>query len=255
MKRHQIQLPNEGSKEVSQDKAFFYLVGDDGAKEKIVFHNYGRIFETPGLYEQIFYDRLRCTSPKVVTDILRKAIQSSNENFTELRVLDFGAGNGMMGEAMQKYGVARLVGADIVDSAKKATYRDRPGIYDEYYIDDFTKLDSKRVKEYQSWNFDCLTTVAALGFGDIPVAAFHQAMNLVKNDGWVAFNIKESFLKPSDQSGFSKFIRKLMLSEYLDVHFIERYRHRISIEGVPLYYFTIVARKTQDIPLELLNND
>lgn len=34
--------------------------------------------------------------------------------FSELRVLDLGAGNGMMGEVMKGYGVARLIGADII---------------------------------------------------------------------------------------------------------------------------------------------
>ncbi len=252
MKRHRIQLPSQENHSISQDKAFFYLLDDDGKKEKIPFHNYSRIYKTQGLYEQIFYDRLRCCSPTIVSEILNKAILSSPENFSELRVLDLGAGNGLMGEALKEYGVSRMVGVDITLEAKKATYRDRPGIYDDYYIEDFTKLESDKIDELTEWSFDCLTTVAALGFGDIPVKAFHQAMNLIRPDGWIAFNIKESFLTPTDKSGFSSFIRKLILSEYMDVYSIERYRHRLSIEGVPLYYYAIVAKKKQHIPNDLI---
>ncbi len=250
--RHRIQLPMEEYKSLSQNEAFFYLTHDNGEKEKILFHDYARIYQTPKLYEQIFYDRLRCKSPQVVTDILYKALKTENKNFTELRVLDFGAGNGLMGEALDTYGVARLVGADIEAMAREAAHRDRAGVYDEYYVRDFTQLSENQISEIQDWGFDCLTTVAALGFGDIPVKAFHQAMNLINENGWVAFNIKESFITPNDQSGFSKYIRQLILSEHWEVHFIERYKHRLSLEGVPLYYYAIVARKRSHIPESLL---
>jgi len=47
------------------------------------------------------------------------------------------------------------------------------------------------------WRFDCLTYVAALGFGDIPPRALFTAMKKIRTDGWLAFNSKESFLDPS----------------------------------------------------------
>lgn len=238
--------------DLSQSEAFFYLTHDDGDKEKIPFHDYGRIYKSPGLYEQIFYDRLRCKSPDVVTDLLYRSHQSIDQNFSELRVLDLGAGNGLMGKALKKHGVARIVGVDIEPMAEEAAFRDCPGIYDDYYIEDFTNLNEPKLSEFQDWSFDCLTTVAALGFGDIPVKAFHQAVNLISENGWVSFNIKDSFLRPSDQSGFSKYIRNVLLSEYWELHFIERYKHRLSMEGVPLYYYAVVARKRGDLPDEFI---
>ena len=99
-----------------------------------------------------------------------------------------------------------------------------------------------------------LVTVAALGFGDIPIKAFIEAFNIITAEGWIAFNIKESFFDNSDESGFSKMIRELIFSEYLDVYHIERYRHRLSIDGEPLYYFAIVGRKNADVPTEFLES-
>jgi hypothetical protein len=64
----------------------------------------------------------------------------------------------------------------------------------------------------------------------------------------VAFNIKETFLDNSDKSGFSRAIRELIFSEYLNLHHLERYRHRFSIDGTPLYYFAIAGKKNADIP-------
>ena len=246
-KRHRIQFPKPESFNLNQDEAYFYLQGS-GGQRKIRFHDYDEIYQVQGLYEQIFYDRLKCTSPAKVATILESAVGQSQDNFTELRILDLGAGNGMMGEELKKHGVSRLIGVDIIPEAYEATVRDRPGLYDEYYVEDFTQLSDEKKDDLASWQCDCMVTVAALGFGDIPAKAFIEAFNIIKAEGWVAFNIKESFFDNSDESGFSKMIRELIFSKYLDVYHIERYRHRLSIEGEPLYYFAIAGKKNADVP-------
>jgi SAM-dependent methyltransferase len=246
--RHRIQFPREELHSLDQDEVFFYLVEGD-QKRKIRFHDYDEIFSVPGLYEQLFYDRLKCQSPKKVTEILMASLAQERESVSELRVLDLGAGNGMMGEAMVKqHGLSRLVGVDIIPEARKATERDRPGVYDHFYVEDFCNLSDETRAEIASWQLNCLTTVAALGFGDIPTKAFVEAFNVIRGEGWVAFNIKETFLDASDQTGFSRTIRELIWSEYLDVYHLERYRHRLSMEGEPLAYFALAGRKNADIP-------
>lgn len=249
MKLHNIQFPPINAENLNQDEAFFYLLEED-RKEKILFHDYDKIYNYQGLYEQLFYDRLKCNSPKKVTESLKYITDVNKEHFSEMKVLDFGAGNGIMGEELKKIGIARLVGVDILNEAKKATDRDRPGIYDEYYVMDFTKLTSEDKNIIKSWNLNALTTIAALGFGDIPPLAFLEALNLIEKKGWVAFNIKETFLYNTDTTGFSKLIRELIFSEYLNINHLERYRHRLSIEGSPLYYFSVVCWKNKDIPVD-----
>ncbi|MDT8383131.1 MAG: methyltransferase domain-containing protein [Gammaproteobacteria bacterium] len=251
MKRHRIQFPRSGAFNLNQDEAYFYLQGSAGQR-KMRLHDYAEIYQLQGLYEQVFYDRLKCTSPNKVTAILESSVRQSQDNFTELRVLDLGAGNGLMGEELKKHGVSRLIGVDIIPEAYEATIRDRPGLYDAYYVEDFTALSDEKKQDIESWQCDCLVTVAALGFGDIPTRAFIEAFNIIKPKGWVAFNIKESFFDTRDSTGFSTMIRELIFSEYLDVYHIERYRHRLSIEGEPLYYFAIACRKNADVPLEFL---
>ncbi|MFH1287366.1 MAG: class I SAM-dependent methyltransferase [bacterium] len=251
-KRHRIQFPcTTDVKKMKQDESYFFLLEAD-KKKKIRFHDYNEIYLRPGLYEQLFYERLKCQSPQKITESLKYTIEQSKSNLTELRVLDLGAGNGMMGEALKKYGVARLVGVDIISEALAAVERDRSGLYDEYYVYDFTTLNKTQKEELESWSFDCLTCVAALGFGDIPPKAFFNALNVISKDAWIALNIKETFLYKSDNSGFSSMIRELIFSEYVDLYHIERYCHRNSIEGKPLYYFSIVGRKNSDIPIEFL---
>ncbi|MGH0029321.1 MAG: class I SAM-dependent DNA methyltransferase [Myxococcota bacterium] len=245
--RHRIQFPPADVRELCQDEVYFYLLEGE-SREKIRLHDYDRIFSVPGLYEQVVYERLKCQSPATVVDVLRSSVAQSPQRLTELRVLDLGAGNGIVGEELKKQGVSRLVGVDIIPEACTATDRDRPGVYDAYYVMDFCKLDLDERDELSSWACDCLVSVAALGFGDIPAPAFLEAFNMIAKDGWVAFNVKETFLDRSDDSGFSQLIRELIFSEYLDLYHLQRYRHRYSIEGEPLYYFALGGRKIADVP-------
>ncbi|MDR4497541.1 MAG: class I SAM-dependent methyltransferase [Candidatus Scalindua sp.] len=126
------------------------------------------IYNLHGLYEQLFYDHLKCRSPIKVAQILNSSVVQSLENFTELRVLDLGAGNGMVGAELKKYGVSRLVGIDIIPEAKRATEQDRPDIYVAYHVIDFCNMNDDEREELSSWSLNCLITVAALGFGEIP---------------------------------------------------------------------------------------
>ena len=254
-KRHRIQFPPEQEHDLTQAEAYFSIV-EEGEPRKLRFHDYEAIFSRPGLYEQLFYGRLRCTSPQKVTELLQRSTVSEWKSCSELRVLDLGAGNGMMAECLRTEGVSRIVGADIIPEARDAAFRDRPFVYDDYVVADFTKLSDEEKAILRDWRFNCLTSVAALGFGDIPPAAFFEALKLVAIDGWVAFNIKETFLDHSDDTGFSRFIRELIFSKYLNVYQLERYTHRYSMEGVPLKYYALIGRVAATIPddfLEALN--
>jgi len=147
--RHRIQFPPQDAHDLGQDEVAFYVIEGD-RKQRLRFHDYGEIYDHPGLYEQLFYDRLRCVSPSKVAQILNASVAQAEENTTELRVLDLGAGNGLMGEALVKYGVSRMIGVDIIPEARDSAERDRPHIYDSYYIMDFCDLTSKDTDELSS---------------------------------------------------------------------------------------------------------
>jgi predicted TPR repeat methyltransferase len=252
MNRYQLQFPPKNEHALSQDEAYFFIL-EAGQTVKLRFHDYAQIYSRPGLYEQLFYDRLKCTSPRKVMELLQRSLSSELQPLSELRVLDLGAGNGMMAEKLRDNGVSRIVGVDIVQEARDAAYRDRPFVYDDYVVADFTKLSEDQRSDLRDWNFDCLTSVAALGFGDIPPAAFFQGLKLLGSNGWVAFNIKETFLEPSDQTGFSRFVREMIFSDFLEIYQLERYTHRLSMEGVPLKYYALVGRIVAEIPDDFLD--
>ncbi len=130
-----------------------------------------------------------------------------------------------------------------------------PGLYDDFLVCDFADLDPATMADLEDWSFDCLTTVAALGFGDIPPRAFVNAFNLVADEGWVAFNIRDTFLDQRETTEFTRTVRELVFTDYLEIHHLERYRHRLSIDGEPLHYYAIAGRKTADVPAALVRRD
>jgi hypothetical protein len=100
----------------------------------------------------------------------------------------------------------------------------------------------------KKWNFNVLLTVAALGYGDIPTQGFINAFNLVKTDGWIAFNIKDRFMSDVDDTGYHDTLNAIM-GDSLEPLQIHHYCHRQSMSGDPLHYNAVVGRKKGDIAL------
>ncbi len=249
--QHVIRFPREASHELAQNESFFFLI-EDGEDKRIKFHDYDAIYRRPGLYEQLFYERLRCESPRIVASRLAGAVRNTGESVETLRVLDLGAGNGIVSDELKHYGVARLVGLDIIESARDAALRDRPAAYDEYLVADMTDPDPGTASTLGQWQLDTLTCVAALGFDDIPAAAFVTASEAIAANGWLAFNLKTDFLKPGDPGGFAALVKTMLDRDLIDLHLMERYRHRLSIDGEWLEYFVVVARKRGPMPRDVL---
>ncbi|BBO67655.1 hypothetical protein DSCA_15850 [Desulfosarcina alkanivorans] len=230
---------------LEQNEEFFHLVTDDGP-ERIRIHEYDRVYDVPGLYEEVVYNRLQCDSPHVITGLLKDAIQRHGDMKTPLRVLDFGAGNGIVGECLQDaVETEAIVGIDIIDQAKTAVHRDRPDIYDDYYVMDLSEVDEGDQQKLDRWNFNALVTVASLGFGDIPTRAFVNAFNLIENRSWIVFNIKDRFFSEDDDTGYNKILQQ-MIGNSLKVYKKHHYCHRLSMAGEPLHYYAIVGRKEND---------
>jgi len=242
----EIRLP-EAAGGLAQDEEWYEL-SQDGETRRVLFHDYAQTYSMPGVYERLFYDTLKCDSPRTVCGLLEEHVEGEGRDPSELRVLDLGAGNGMVGEQLAEMGAAQIVGVDIIEEAAEAAERDRPGVYDDYLVLDLTELSEPQREELRSRNLNCLTSVAALGFGDIPPAAFAEAYSLVEEGGPVGFSIKEEMLSGEDSSGFSRLIDEAIDGGALELKAERRYRHRLSLSGEPLYYVAMVAEKAGELP-------
>jgi SAM-dependent methyltransferase len=221
-----------------------------GKRRRIRFHDYAKIYAVPGLYERLFAEQLECDSPRVVTELLAAELAASRLKTSELTALDFGAGNGMVGELLAELAIDDIVGVDLLPEARDAAHRDRPGLYEDYYALDLTRLGPSDRRDLMRHDFDLMTCVAALGFGDIPPLAFAEAFNLVGSPGWIAFNIRDRFFEDEDPGGFGSFIARMFREGVVTERMRKRYTHRISVTGEPLQYVAIVAEKHDDVPLD-----
>jgi len=248
--RYELVFPDADPDRYDQDEEWCEVVVD-GETRSVRFHDYDEIYSLPGLYEQLFYDVLKCDSPRKVCELLVDQIEAEGSDPKELRVLDVGAGNGMVGEQLRGLGVDTVVGVDIIPEAAEAAERDRPEVYDDYYVVDLTDLSDEMRAELDDHRFNSMVCVAALGFGDIPPRAFAEAFNTVETGGHIAFNIKEDFFSDEDETGFSALIRRALDHGTLEQEGeMRRYRHRLSAAGEPLHYLAAAAIKRRDLVLD-----
>ena len=240
--RLRVRFPSDDEAAASQDTEWCEVIAA-GEQHTIRFHDYHEIYEIPGLYELIFHDHLKCASPEVVVGLLAEQLEAAKVGPETLTALDVGAGNGLVGEQLKRLGVPAIVGVDIIPEAAAAAARDRPGVYDDYVVCDLTQLSAEDRARVSGPRPTAMTTVAALGFDDIPPRAFAEAYNLAAGAAWVAFNIKADFLDAVDESGFRGLIRRMVREGALEVLATRRYVHRYSTAGEPLEYVAVAGRK------------
>ncbi|MEZ5076653.1 MAG: class I SAM-dependent methyltransferase [Solirubrobacterales bacterium] len=243
----EVRLP-EAAADLEQGEEWYEVVVD-GEARRIGFHDYATTYAMPGIYEHLFYEELKCDSPRTVCALLGEHLEQDDRRPEDLRVLDVGAGNGMVGEQLQELGVDQIVGVDIIEEAAQAVERDRPGVYDDYHVVDLTAMPAPTQEELIARQFNCMVSVAALGFDDIPPDAFAQAYNMVESGGLVGLSIKEEMVSGEDSSGFSRLIDEGVSSGALEVKLEHRYRHRLKANGEPLYYLAMVGEKGSDLPV------
>lgn len=138
-KRYNIRFPQRDQKDVPQDDEWCEIIEEDTVT-LIRFHAYAKVFRYAGLYDQLFGgpgSETQCVSPQVIARLLESQLHHhipANDDHdpkhkTSLRVLDVGAGNGMMGEAIRglaRGGGAKIVGCDILRARGQGGSRARP---------------------------------------------------------------------------------------------------------------------------------
>lgn len=241
-----LRLPDEASATADQDEEWCE-VEYEGRTRRLRFHDYTDIYSIPGLYERLIYEELRCESPRVIAGLMSDELERRGTDPASLRVLDLGAGNGIVAEELREVGAEHFVGVDIIPAAAEAAERDRPRLYADYVVCDLLEYDDKTRARIDEHRLNALTCVAALGFGDIPPEVFCEALRRVETPSLVAFTIKETFLGEKDPSGFSDTIERLKADGTLKEIATERYQHRLSWAGEPLHYIAVLAEKTGEL--------
>src|SRR5687767_9797080 len=162
----------------AQAEEAFTVTFEDGRRERLRLHDYDRVYAVPGLYEEVVQRRLQCASPAKIADVLVRVAELQGRPACLLRVLDLGAGNGLVGEELAARGVEVLVGTDSARTARDATERDRPGLYASYLVGDVGDLPQLDALVGEL-GLDCIVCAGALGFEHIAAHSFARLWDLL----------------------------------------------------------------------------
>ena len=233
----EVKLPQERG--LSQDQEYCFVTVD-GRTRKIRFHDYDEIYAVPGLYEYLFHGLLQCRSPQLVVSLLVNELLGHGMQPAAQRVLDIGGGSGLVGAELRSAGFPVVWALDRDDWARSAAERDRPGVYDRYLVSDLKSLPEEILLELRTVAFTCFLCVAALGFDDISTEGFERFVEILPVSGWLALSFHED-LATKQTGRFASFIRRLAAEERLNILRRTRYRHRLAMDGRPIYYVSIIG--------------
>jgi hypothetical protein len=216
---------------------------DDGRSETMRLHEYGRVYAVPGLYEDVVQRQLECASPSTLADALVAQVTAAGESPEGLRVLDLGAGNGVVAETLAERGVpAPFVGLDNEPEAELAAERDRPGLYSHYFVGELEQAPLGALVADNGLN--AMVGAGALGLGHIPPASFDAAWRTFPPGSWLAITAAEDILDAEGEE-LAEYVAALRRGEHgTEVLHLKRFRHRLRMSGEPIHYYALVARRT-----------
>lgn len=225
-----------------------FAVQHAGGEEMLRVHDYERIYQLPGLYEQVVVDLLQCVSHTVAPALLAHTVEEAGSSMAALNILDFGAGIGLVGAELKERGASRIIGLDIVPSARAAAQRDHPGVYDDYLIEDICNLSPPAKQQLRDTKINCLVCVSALGLRQhVSADIFRCAFAAVPIGSWVAFNLNTTFLEPGDETGYAALLDTLSNQQCLNILDQHAYQHRILMDGTPVPCTAFIGRKTGEL--------
>ncbi len=217
----------------------YVLLHHNGHATTLRIHDYQTLYSYPGLYEHIVVHLLKETSHDMIAALLIQELDRTGFLRSDLRVLDFAAGVGLIGEGLHKHGVTSIIGVDILKEAKEAAERDRPGVYTRYFVDDFCQ--PLHTQELERFKLNCLVCVSALAY-HIPIPAFISAYNMIAEGGWIALNFKAHH-----QNGVIGLLHQIIENGIFEILTQQEYHHRTTVDGKPLTYIGLIGQKRANI--------
>jgi SAM-dependent methyltransferase len=213
----------------------------DGRREVMRVQDYARVYAVPGLYEAIVSDTLRCRSPDRVASILLRAARGLGRVPRSVRVLDLGAGNGVSAEALANHGLKTVAAIDTEPAARAAALRDRPDTYDAYLTADVLALMPDQARAIRALTPNALACVGAIGLGHVPPAALAAALELLADDSLLAYTVAATG-RSAEAAGILAEVCAIADGWLIEEIARERYRHRLTVTGRPIWWEAVVAR-------------
>jgi hypothetical protein len=221
----------------------FTVTFASGRTQRIGLHDYDRMYAIAGLYEEVVHRRLLCASPAKLADVLLRVAELEGRSPHLLRVLDLGAGNGLVGVELRERGVVVLAGTDSARRARDAAHRDHPGLYASYVLADANGQPVELGSLVRELGINCIVCAGALGFDHVEAHSFTELWDLLPPGAMFALTVHEQLAQPgaSDIGDELAMLRAGQAGTEIVVS--ERFRHRVTVTGEPIHYLAIGARK------------
>lgn len=220
--------------------------GAAGARRRVAFHDYAKIYAVPGLYEAIFQGALSMRSHIEVVRMFGEAAAQLGREPAAERVFDLGAGSGAGGEELRALGVGTVVGLDLEPMAREAADRDREGVYDDYVVGDLGAFSDPEFTQLRGRGFTAVLALAAIGVGHIPPPVLDRALGLLDPGGLFGFAVTSALLPESEdpagaETGFPAYFTELFSSR-ADELARHGYVHRRQTDGTPHHAVALVGQ-------------
>ncbi|KPA15618.1 methyltransferase, partial [Candidatus Magnetomorum sp. HK-1] len=232
---YNIELPDNSLSLLPSEEYFFII--HNGLKEKIKLQDYQKMYQIPGLYDRVV-SLLKYKTPEYLSTFLANELQKTSFTISQLTILELGAGNGIAGEFLKNFGAKKIYGIDIIDEAYDAMNRERPNVYEKYFVEDLSMISSGTSKELNKINFNCLFCSSALSH--IPPSAFSYAFNLMKNYAWIVLNL---WTKSGFETETGQLIKQMQAQRKLKIISQQNYQHRLTVGGESIMCTAMVGQK------------
>ncbi len=231
---------------VAPSELEYCLLEDGDGWRQMRLRNDPRLWERPGVYERLVRDLLQGNAPNEICRLLDRDVRAAGESPSALRALILDAGNGWVADELRSIGAGPILGVDRSQEAAAAAERDYPGTFCDYRVIDMRRLSEDQRDHLMNFDFNCLVWVDPLAPDEPSPNAFTEAFNLLAPHGWIAFHLQEESWTGDGESRFGRLLQQMVRMGALDVVTEERYRHRLTTHGTPLFHMGIIARKLRD---------
>lgn len=228
------------------DERFTAIV--EGDRRQFEMHDYRTMYRVPMLYDTMLYGWLRCETPRLLAQHFKRlqaaAPDAAPDADNEIRMLEVGAGSGAFASALHhELPAIRILGLDIIEEARLAAQRDRPGAYEAYLVADLCNMSEEAEARVTALAPNCVGVASATGWGNhIPVAGFEQAFAYLQPKGWFIFHVKPNDPDPECVALVEWIEAKLRNGEIVDSE-SDKIFHRYGVTGEEIYYDYVIGRK------------
>ena len=212
-------------------------LAEDGSLRETGMHDYAALYAVPGLYEAVYYLALEGRSPRLLAAALADAVPEAER--PQRRVLDVGAGTGVVGEALADAGFRRISGTDLEPASALALQRDRPEVYGAVRTLDLTALTADDRRWVEEVAPDVVTVAGAVGFGHMPVEAFVALSRLLPAGVLLALTVARDLEQAPELAAHAA----LLLGPAYEVVGRREGVHRKGPDG-PMEVAALVLRRT-----------